>query len=55
MKDTNSLSHDQQRFMEMVTASIHHREDKHYDIALPLRSADLNLPANLASAEQRAC
>ena len=41
--------------MEMVTASIHHREDKHYDFALPLRSADLNLPASLASAEQRAC
>ena len=55
MKDTNSLTRDQQRFMKMVTASIHHREDKHYDIALPLRSADLNLPASLALAEQRAC
>ena len=55
MKDTNSLSRDQQRFMEMVTATIHHREDKHYDIVLPFRSADLNLPANLASAEQKAC
>ena len=40
--------------MEHVKKSIYHRKDKHYEIALPLRSPDLNLPANLALAEQRA-
>ena len=54
-QNVNVMSRDQIKFMEHVEKSIHHRKDKHYEIALSLWSPDLNLPANLALAEQRAC
>ena len=54
LHNVNEMSREQLKFMEHVEKSIYHRKDKHYEIALPLRSPDLNLPANLALAEQRA-
>ena len=51
LHNVNEMSREQLKFMEHVERSIYHRKDKHYEIALPLRSPDLNLPANLALAE----
>ena len=55
LQNMNLLSREQIEFMEHVEKPIHHRKDKHCKIALPLRSPDLNLPANLALAKRRDC
>ena len=55
LQNVNVMSRDQIKFMEHVEKSIYHQKDKHYEIALPLRNPNLNLPANLALAEQKAC
>jgi len=55
VQNANSLSREQHQFMEMVKTSTRHLENKHYEIALPLRNPNIQLPENKSLAEQRAC
>ena len=49
--DKNSLSRDQARFIDLVSDSIRHCDNSHYEIALPLRNRQLQLPYNRSAAE----
>ena len=51
--DKNSLSRDQNRFIHLVSDSIWHCDNSHYEIALPLRNRQLQLPYNRSPAERR--
>jgi len=48
------LSIDEQNFMSTDSKSIRHLHDKHYEIALPIKSSSLQLPLNKTLALQRA-
>ena len=50
----NVLSRDQARFIELVSSSICHRENDHYEIPLPVRDTSLTFPFNKSQAEVRA-
>ena len=50
----NVLSRDQARFIELVSSSICHRENDHYEIPLPVRDTSLTFPFNKSQAELRA-
>ena len=50
----NVLSRDQARFIELVSSSICHRENNHYEIPLPVRDTSLTFPFNKSQAEVRA-
>ena len=55
MRGVSSVcSREQARFIDLVSTSIRHCEDTHYEIALPLRSREICLPSNRSQAEQRA-
>ena len=49
--DKNSVSRDQARFIDLVSDSIRHCDNSHYEIALPLRN--IQLPYNRSAAERR--
>ena len=51
--DKNSLSCDQARFIDLVSKSIRYCDNSHYEIALPLRNQQLQLPYNRSAAERR--
>ena len=51
--DKNSLSRDQARFIDLVSDSIRHCDNSHYEIALPLRNRQLQLPYNRLAAERK--
>lgn len=46
------LSQADQTFLTIVTQAIHHRKDSHYEIPLPFKDMDMNLPNNKAMALQ---
>ncbi|XP_028412945.1 uncharacterized protein LOC114535824 [Dendronephthya gigantea] len=48
-----SFSRDDQMFMDKVSKGIHHRSDGHYEIPLPFREDDLELPNNKKLAAYR--
>ena len=48
------LSVEQKKFMNLVTNSINHLENNHYEIALPFRDSDVLMPNNREQAEKRA-
>ena len=51
--NNNQLSKDQTLYLNAVL--IRHHGNQHYEIALPVRNAEIQLPLNRAMAEQRAC
>ena len=53
--NNNQLSRDQTRFLNFVSTSIRHLDNQHYEIALPVRNSEIQLPLNRTMAEQRAC
>ena len=54
VRDTNSYSAEQKRFLDFVSDSIRHCEDSHYEIPLPLRDSKTFLPSNKPMAKRRA-
>ena len=52
--NTNSCSVEQNRFLEMVSTSILHGEDQHYEMPLSVRDDGLRLPNNKKMVEKRA-
>ena len=53
--NNNQLLRDQTRFLNFVSTSIRHLDNQHYEIALPVRNSEIQLPLNRTMAEQRAC
>ena len=47
------LSHDDRLFMKIVKEEIHQREDGHFEIPLPLKNPEVNLPNNRSQALSR--
>ena len=54
LQNKNQLSREQGIFMDMVSNSIHHQSNNHYEIPLPLRNVSVQLPNNFSQAVQRA-
>ena len=54
LQNKNQLSWEQGIFMDMVSNSIHHQSNNHYEIPLPLRNVSVQLPNNFSQAVQRA-
>ncbi|XP_067027926.1 uncharacterized protein [Acropora muricata] len=46
VKEERALSFQDRKFLAIVNSSIHHREDRHYEIPLPLKEDTLELPNN---------
>ncbi|XP_015748758.1 PREDICTED: uncharacterized protein LOC107328549 [Acropora digitifera] len=46
VKEERALSFKDRKFLPIVNSSIHHREDRHYEIPLPLKEDTLELPHN---------
>ena len=48
-----ALSREDRQFLKMVEDGIHHRDDMHYEMPLPLREKNVQLPNNRPQAEHR--
>ncbi|XP_066023399.1 uncharacterized protein [Pocillopora verrucosa] len=54
LSDGLSMSRDDLKFMNIVEDSVMQCEDGHYQVSLPLRDLNLQMPANRSQAERRA-
>ena len=54
LSDGLSMSRDDLKFMNIVEDSVMECEDGHYQVSLPLRDLNLQMPANRSQAERRA-
>lgn len=48
-----ALSREDRQFLKIVEDGIHHRDDMHYEMPLPFREKNVQLPNNRPQAEQR--
>ena len=48
-----ALSREDRQFLKIVEDGIHHRDDMHYEMPLPFRERNVQLPNNRPQAEQR--
>ncbi|XP_078371358.1 uncharacterized protein LOC144655010 [Oculina patagonica] len=45
-KEEQAFSFQDRRFLEIMSSNIHHREDSHYELPLPLKDQTLQMPNN---------
>ena len=53
MQKGDALSREDRQFLKIVEDGIHHRDDMHYEMPLPFREKNVQLPNNRPQAEQR--